>query len=155
MLHVIHAWRLPLLYRLQDECPGRHTRQRVSPDKVEEHRCLANHRLIPRRPILDAALHAKRIRCAVRARNIERSTEASFVLPLAPDRLHKENVSGGPPYGVVLPDGCVDGLFMGETTMPFVSYLNWVFRNGGFPCSTGSDSQWRVKRALAKDLLPL
>ncbi len=78
-----------------------------------------------------------------------------FVLPLAPDRLHKENVSGGPPYGIVLPDGCVDGLFIGETTMPFVSYLNWVFRNGGFPWPTPSDSQWRVKQALAKDLLPL
>jgi hypothetical protein len=35
-----------------------------------------------------------------------------FVLPLAPDRLHKDNVSGGGPYGVVVPDGCVDGLFV-------------------------------------------
>jgi hypothetical protein len=58
------------------------------------------------------------------------------MLPLAPDRLHKDNVSGGPPYGIVLADGCVDGLFVGETTMPFVSYLNWVFRNGGFPWPT-------------------
>jgi hypothetical protein len=78
-----------------------------------------------------------------------------FVLPLAPDRLHKENVSGGPPYGIVLPDGCVDGLFVGETTMPFVCYLNWVFRNGGFPWPTTSHEQWRVKQALAQDLLPL
>lgn len=31
------------------------------------------------------------------------------MLPLAPDRLHKDNVSGGPPYGIVLADGCVDG----------------------------------------------
>jgi hypothetical protein len=38
--------------------------------------------------------------------------------------------------------------------MPFVSYLNWVFRNGGFPWPTASDSQWRVKQALAKDLIP-
>lgn len=82
--------------------------------------------------------------------------KGTFVLPLAPDRLHKENVSGGPPYGIVLPDGCVDGLFvMDEKTMPFVSYLNWVFRNGGFPWPTGSRDQWRVKQALAKDLLPL
>lgn len=78
-----------------------------------------------------------------------------FVLPLAPDRLHKENVSGGSPYGIVLPDGSVDGLFVGETTMPFVSYLNWVFRNGGFPWPTLSDSQWQVSQGLAKDLLPL
>lgn len=78
-----------------------------------------------------------------------------FVLPLAPDRLHKENVSGGAPYGIVLPDGCVDGLFAGETTMPFVSYLNWVFAHGGFPWPTESPEQWRVKRDLARDLLPL
>jgi len=78
-----------------------------------------------------------------------------FVLPLAPDRLHKENVSGGSPYGIVLPDGSADGLFVGEATMPFVAYLNWVFRNGGFPWPTPSDSQWQVRQRLAKDLLPL
>ena len=58
----------------------------------------------------------------------DHSDAGPFVLPLAPDRLHKENVSGGEPYGIILPDGCADGLFVGETTMPFVSYLNWVFR---------------------------
>ncbi len=52
----------------------------------------------------------------------------SFVLPLAPDWLHKANISGGAPYGIILPDACVDGLFAADTTMPFVSYLNWVFR---------------------------
>jgi hypothetical protein len=86
----------------------------------------------------------------------EVSDAGTFVLPLAPDRLHKENVSGGEPYGIILPDGCADGLFVGETTMPFVSYLNWVFRHGGFPWPTESaESQWRVTHALAKDLLPL
>lgn len=79
----------------------------------------------------------------------------SFVLPLAPDRLHKDNVSGGAPYGIILPDACVDGLFAADTAMPFVSYLNWVFRNGGFPWPTGSQNQWQVKHALARDLLPL
>jgi len=78
-----------------------------------------------------------------------------FVLPLAPDRIMKSNVSGGPPYGVIVPDGCADGLFVGETAMPFVSYLNWVFRNGGFPWPTSPDNQWQLKRTLAKDLLPL
>ena len=78
-----------------------------------------------------------------------------FVLPVAPDRLHKENVSGGQPYGIVLPDACADGLIAGEATMPFVSYLNWVFRNGGSPWPTASDHQWRVKRALVHDLLRL
>ena len=78
-----------------------------------------------------------------------------FVLPLAPDRIHKMNVSGGPPYGIVLPDGCADGLFVGETTMPFVSYLNWAFSHGGFTWPTAPDNHWQLKKALAKDLLPL
>jgi hypothetical protein len=78
-----------------------------------------------------------------------------FMLPLAPDMLIKQNVSGGPPYGVILPDGSADGLFVGETTMPFVSYLNQVFRNGGFPGRTAPDNHWQLKQALARDLLPL
>ncbi|MBT8225861.1 MAG: hypothetical protein HKP61_14330 [Dactylosporangium sp.] len=78
-----------------------------------------------------------------------------FALPLAPDRLHKDNTSGGGPYGIVLPDDCVDGLFSWETTMPFVSYLNWVFSSGGFPWPSGDESQWRVRYQLVNDLLPL
>ncbi|MBF9132070.1 hypothetical protein I0C86_24365 [Plantactinospora sp. S1510] len=78
-----------------------------------------------------------------------------FVLPAAPDRFHKENVSGGEPYGFVLPDGCVDGLFRWETTVPFVSYLNWVFSEGGFPWPSGDDDQWQVRHRLVRDLLPL
>jgi hypothetical protein len=78
-----------------------------------------------------------------------------FVLPLAPDRLVKDNVSGGGPYGVVVPDGCVDGLFVAETTMPFVSYLNNVFAHGGFPARTDTTGQWKATRELARDLLPL
>jgi hypothetical protein len=78
-----------------------------------------------------------------------------FVLPLAPDLVHKNNFRGGPPYGLILPDGSADELFAAETTMPFVSYLNWVFRHGGFPGRTAPDNRWQMKRALARDLLPL
>ena len=79
-----------------------------------------------------------------------------FALPVAPDRLTKDNVSGGLPYGVVVADACADALFVGETTMPFVSYLNWVFADGGFPYAAGSSPEWaHVRRDLAKDLLPL
>jgi hypothetical protein len=85
----------------------------------------------------------------------EDSDAGLFVLPLAPDRLHKENTSGGAPYGITLPDGCVDGLFAGETITPFVSYLNRVFEHGGFPWWTGSENEWRIKRDLGRDLLPL
>src|SRR6185369_6322378 len=76
-------------------------------------------------------------------------------LPLAPDRLHKENVSGGPPYGLILPDGSAERLFAAETTMPFVSHLNWVFSHGGFPGRTARRNRWQMKQSLARDLLPL
>ena len=75
-----------------------------------------------------------------------------FVLPLAPDRFHKDNTSGGGPYGIVLPDGGVDGVFAWETTIPFVAYLNRVFGDGGFP---GPSDERAVRHRLAKDLLPL
>jgi hypothetical protein len=81
---------------------------------------------------------------------------APFVLDLAPDRLHKENVSGGSPYGIRLPDACADGLFGADTAMPFVEYLNWVFQRGGFPWyAGGGNNEWRITNKLAKDLLRL
>jgi hypothetical protein len=39
--------------------------------------------------------------------------------------------------------------------MPFVGYLNWVFRSGGFPAATPSPNQWKVCRSLAEGVLPL
>jgi hypothetical protein len=76
-----------------------------------------------------------------------------FVLPLAPDRLHKANVSGGGPYGVRLPDATAEGLFVGEVAMPFVAYLNHVFDHGGFPGPTPGGGL--LRRSLATDLLEL
>lgn len=99
--------------------------------------------------------YAEEVSAHEEAAKIEGYDAGPFVLPLAPDRLHKDNTSGGPPYGVVLPDGCIDALFVGEVAMPFVAYLNWVFKNGGFPVATASSSQWKVRRSLAADLLPL
>lgn len=84
----------------------------------------------------------------------ERAARASRG-PVAPDRLHKANVSGGAPYGVRLPDGTAEGLFVGEVAMPFVAYLNLVFRHGGFPASVPGDQQWMIKRALTAGLLAL
>ena len=57
-----------------------------------------------------------------------------FVLPFAPDYYHKANVSGGSPYGVVLPCPSADApvaMEWHETT--FVDYLRVAFRWGGFP----------------------
>ena len=54
---------------------------------------------------------------------------------LAPDDLHKDNVSGGDPYGVYLPNPSADFLFFyGPHRLPFVSYLRLaILRWGGFP----------------------
>lgn len=78
-----------------------------------------------------------------------------FILPVAPDRLHKANISSDAPYGFRLPDSTAEGLFVGDVAMPFVSYLNWVFRHGGFPGSASGDAQWKVKQGLAAGLLAL
>jgi len=79
-----------------------------------------------------------------------------FILNLAPDYLHKANVSGGAPYGMRLPDACADGLFRAEMGMPFVEYLNWVFRRAGFPHYTGGGTkEWEVTYKRGRDLLRL
>jgi hypothetical protein len=78
-----------------------------------------------------------------------------YCLPMSPDRLHKDNTSGGPPYGVVVPDGCVDGLWVGETTMPFVGYLNNVFAHGGFPGQSVTSDAWRHQTRLGAPLVTL
>jgi len=81
------------------------------------------------------------------------STRGPFILDLAPDNLHKANVSGGPPYGMLLPDACADGLFRAETGMPFVEYLNWVFRRAGFPRTTGGGAkEWEITYKRGADL---
>ncbi|MFL5386100.1 MAG: hypothetical protein ACJ8GN_26595 [Longimicrobiaceae bacterium] len=54
---------------------------------------------------------------------------------LAPDDLHKDNVSGGPPYGVQLPYASADFRFLNERhDLFFVPYLRLaILRCGGFP----------------------
>lgn len=84
-----------------------------------------------------------------------------FVFTLAPDKFHKAGDSGGASYGMVVPDGCADGLTAWEEGVtPFVSYLTTVVRCGGFPDYRGrspdsSRGNRRVTRVLAQDLLPL
>ncbi|MBO1738232.1 hypothetical protein [Leifsonia sp. TF02-11] len=90
---------------------------------------------------------------AWKERVAEDATAERFVLPVAPDRLHKSNVSGGEPYGVRLPDACADGVFVAEAEVSFVAYLNQVFANGGFPAQTGGANEAEIKRSLAAGLL--
>jgi hypothetical protein len=57
-----------------------------------------------------------------------------FSLDLAPDFLHKANISGGAPYRIELPFTGADPVFANEEhALPFVDYLRLAFRWGGFP----------------------
>ena len=57
-----------------------------------------------------------------------------FRLDLAPDDFHKANISGGSPYGLVLPDQSIDPLLVADHfSMRLTSYLRLAFRWGGFP----------------------
>ena len=57
-----------------------------------------------------------------------------FDLDLAPDYLHKANISGGGPYGIELPFFGADPIFVNEAhELPFVDYLRLCFRWAGFP----------------------
>ena len=78
-----------------------------------------------------------------------------FQLPVAPDHLHKDNVSGGAPYGFVLPDACADATIVTDIAMSFVSYVQHAFSTGGFPRWSGHERQWPVTHALASGLEPI
>jgi hypothetical protein len=57
-----------------------------------------------------------------------------MALWIAPDDLHKANISGGDPYSITIPNACADAEFEFEwhqTT--FVKYLRKAFEWGGFP----------------------
>lgn len=57
-----------------------------------------------------------------------------FDLDLAPDYLHKADVSGGAPYGIELPFLGADPVFANEAhNLPFVDYLRLCFCWAGFP----------------------
>ena len=70
----------------------------------------------------------------------EDNASGRFEASLAPDDLHKDNISGGPPYSVALPDPSVDFAFLNERHgLLFVPYLRLaILRWGGFP---GLDSR--------------
>lgn len=78
-----------------------------------------------------------------------------FVLPVAPDRLTKADISGGAPYGFVLPSAAVDGTFDAGAGQPFITYLNAVFRSGGFPAAVPDRDRMPILASLAEGLLEL
>jgi hypothetical protein len=98
----------------------------------------------------------------------DRGTEwdhGPFVLDLAPDYVHKADVSGGPPYAMAVPNEGVDGLFLWERHQTtFVNYVRICFRWGGFPgWDRGALDGWATPPSpppplfaeLAESLLPI
>lgn len=88
---------------------------------------------------------------------MEEDEDGEIRLWIAPDDLHKANVSGGDPYSIAIPNARADALFEDEwhhTT--FVKYLRIAFQWGGFP-GWQRNKKWPAE-ALAKlteGLLPI
>jgi hypothetical protein len=80
--------------------------------------------------------------------------EEGVFAALAPDDLHKDNVSGGDPYGVLLPQPAVDFIFENEPHgLHFVPYLRLaILEWGGFPGLDGSGIDFEPLRELTLDL---
>lgn len=73
---------------------------------------------------------------------------------IAPDDLHKANVSGGDSYQVAIPDLRADGELLNERhNLFFVDYLRLCFRFGGFPGYEGRATMPREIETLSAGLL--
>jgi hypothetical protein len=85
-------------------------------------------------------------------------TERPFCIDLAPDYLHKANISGGNPYCIEVPYLGPDPLFADERhELPFLDYLRLAFRWAGFPGLERHSALVGVRSFVAsftKDLLP-
>jgi hypothetical protein len=79
-----------------------------------------------------------------------------FEFGFAPDNLHKDNVSGGAPYGVQLPDPAADFLLRNEPhNLYFVPYLRYaILRFGGFPGLDHGDEEFDALPDLLDGLEP-
>jgi hypothetical protein len=86
---------------------------------------------------------------------LDEEGEGIFV-GLAPDDLHKDNTSGGDPYGLELPNPAADFLFMYERhDLLFVPYLRLaILRWGGFPGLEGRGINFDPLDTLVADLEP-
>jgi hypothetical protein len=84
----------------------------------------------------------------------DRSSEP-FRAPLTPDALHKDDISGGAPYEIELPDAGADPLFVNEPhDVTFVSYLRVAFVAGGLPGWENSERHAPLLKRLADGLQP-
>ena len=84
-------------------------------------------------------------------------SEDGLLLELAPDELSKSDVSGGAPYGILIPDMRADSEFINEwNETTFVDYLRISLSSAGFPGwyrNTAHPSEIATK--LTHDLLPI
>lgn len=80
----------------------------------------------------------------------------SFQAPLAPDNLHKDNVSGGEPYSVALPNASADFELLNERHgMMFVPYLRLaILKWGGFPGLENKQIKFDSLESLVQGLEP-
>jgi hypothetical protein len=80
--------------------------------------------------------------------------EGGAFAALAPDDLHKDNVSGGDPYGVFLPQPAADFIFEYERhELHFVPYLRLaILQWGGFPGLEDSGIDFEPLGELIRDL---
>jgi len=79
-------------------------------------------------------------------------------LDLAPDYLHKANISGGAPYAITVPNDSADAILENEEhALPFVDYLRLCFKWGGFSRlerASLSDRSRGFLESLRRELLP-
>jgi hypothetical protein len=80
--------------------------------------------------------------------------DEEIFIGLAPDEFHKDNVSGGDPYGLELPNPAADFMFMYEPhDLLFVPYLRLaILRWGGFPGLEGRNIPFEPLKSLTTDL---
>jgi hypothetical protein len=85
---------------------------------------------------------------------IPEEESSSLFADLAPDDLHKDNISGGDPYGVDLPNPSADFIFKNERhNLHFVPYLRFaILEWGGFPGLDGEPVQFEPLRELSQGL---
>jgi hypothetical protein len=85
-----------------------------------------------------------------------RADDLALIAGLAPDDLHKDNVSGGDSYGVRLPDASADFIFMYERhKLLFVPYLRLAILSwGGLPGLDGRAIRFDPLNFLVEGLEP-
>jgi hypothetical protein len=108
-------------------------------------------------PLVIFPLHSVIADCRERMEDPEWDHDVPLDLPLAPDILHKANISGGGPYGVYVPDAAADAPLQKEWhATSFVNYLRLCVRWGGFPgLERYAHPPMELLQHLTDGLLPL